>query len=115
MAGPETVTLIRRGEPTGTDAYNQPTYGPPTEVAIDLAFVEPAGSDEPDEADRQPVLTRANVYVPASARAQLGTAPFDGVRIRGEVFEIVGQPADWSSGWTSWDPGIVLTCLRVAG
>lgn len=115
MAGPETVTLIRRGAPTGNDRYGKPVYGASTEVAIAGCMVEPLASDEPDEVDRQPVLTRANVYVPATARADLAGAPWDSARIRGDVFEIVGRPADWQSGFSTWDPGLVLACLRVEG
>jgi hypothetical protein len=116
MAGPETVILVQRGPVDGEDRYGKPTYGPGTEVPIEGCFVEPLASDEPDEVERQPILTRANVYAPPGVREQLAASgPFDQVRIRGELFEIVGDPADWQSGWSTWDPGIVLACLRVEG
>lgn len=115
MAGLETVTLVRRGAEIGQDRYGNPVYDEPTQVAIDGCMVEPLASDEPDEVDRRPVITRANVYTPHTARSELAGAPFDLALIRGEEFEISGRPADWQSGWSSWDPGLVLACLRVEG
>lgn len=115
MAGRETVVLLQRGPEAGVDRYGKPVYGPDVELPIDGCMVEPVGSDETNETERQPILTRANVYAPASARAELDSAPYDRVRIRGDEFLIVGRPADWLSGFSTWDPGIVLACLKVEG
>jgi hypothetical protein len=37
------------------------------------------------------------------------------VRVRGDVWAIDGDPADWRNPFTGWHPGIVLQVGRVDG
>jgi len=107
----ETVTRIRKGAQTGTDGFNQPIYGPDVETDIDGALFAPGGSSEPIEAGRAPVITEPTLYFP-DARPDI--AEDDRVRVRGVIYHVDGNPADWHWG-DDLDGGLVVTLRKVGG
>jgi hypothetical protein len=83
-------TLVARVQ-TGVDRYGEPIFGD-QESALPPARFDPGGISEPVEPGRAPVVTEPTLYwrnawpdVPADAR----------VRVRGTVYEVIGDPADW--------------------
>lgn len=102
----ESVTRIRPGDPTGTDAFGKPIPGPDVELVIDGALVAPAGSSEVlTEAGRVPIVTQTTIYF-RDAWPDITAA--DRVRVRGVVFQVDGVPADWRSD----GPGGLVVTLR---
>lgn len=104
----ETVTRIRHGAQTGTDAFNVPIYGPDIETDITGALVAPGGSTEViTTAGRVPVVTPTTVYF---RDAWPDIVPTDRLRVRGVVYDVAGKPADWRSD----GPGGLVVPLRDA-
>ena len=107
----ETVTVLT-GTPV-TDPYSGETTGiswdTPTEVDVDNVLCEPRPSSEPVQDARNAVVSGFTLYLPA------GTAitSANRVRVRGTVFEVKGEPADWRLG--SWRPGLVVQVGTVTG
>lgn len=102
----ETVTRIRPGAQTGTDAFGQPIYGPDVETDIPGALVAPGGSTEIlTEAGRVPVVTPAALYFRDTWPDIVST---DRLRVRGVVYEVAGKPAEWRSD----GPGGLVVELR---
>ena len=93
----ESVTRIRPGAQTGTDAFNDPIYGPDVEATIDGALFSPGGSTEAPEPGRDPIVTVPTLYFRGSWPDITAT---DRVRVRGQVFEVVGVPANWQPAAT---------------
>lgn len=65
----------------------------------------PGGSEEPKFAANL-VDTDAALYAPAGTDAR----PTDRFRVRGKVYQVVGEPADWGPRW-----GVVIGLRRIAG
>ena len=107
----ETVTRIRAGAPTGTDAFGQPIPGPDVETAIEGALFAPGASSEPVEVGREAVVSSPTLYF-RGARPDLVRT--DRVRVRGLVYELDGDPADWRNG-DSPVGGLVVTLRRAGG
>lgn len=107
----ETVTLLRRVE-TGTDRYGNPTFDWPLPgEELRNCGVAPRATDEPEEIARTPVYQGLTVFAP------VGTVvgPHDRLIVRGEVFEVVGEPGDWRSPFSGWRPGVVINVDRWEG
>lgn len=108
----ETVTLLAPG--TIADPYSGDTaddWTTLTETPIHGVAVEPRPSQEPVQDARNAVTSGYTLYVPAGAQI----APRDRVRVRGEVYSILGEPAEWISPFTGWTPGIVVQVGRTDG
>jgi len=73
--------------------------------------VAPRTSDEETEQGRQGVIVGIAVYAPAGT----DISPHDRMEVRGEVYEVVGEVADWRSPYTGWHPGIVVNLSRMEG
>lgn len=120
MAG-ETVTRIRAGASTENDRYGNPIPGEPAETTLRGAFFAPGGTQEPVEAGRtqEPVeagrtavITEPEIYFPGSWP---DIQPDDRLRIRGDVYEVTGDPADWKSPWASGLGGLAIRLRKVDG
>jgi head-tail adaptor len=89
----ETVTRLRAT--TTTDPYSEGTvedWTTPTETALTtLAPAEPRPSDEPVTDARNAVVSGYTLYLPEATDV---TAQ-DRMRVRGEVFHVLGDPAKW--------------------
>ena len=108
----ETVVVLTAG--TVTDPYSGDTaedWTSPTEVAIDGVGVEPRPSQEPTQDARNAVVSGYTLYMPAGT--VIGAQ--NRVRVRGEVFQVVGDAADWRNPFTGWAPGVVVQTSRQVG
>lgn len=92
----ETVTVLSSG--TATDPYSAElveSWEDPTErEVVTLAPAEPRPSLEPVQDARNAVVSGWTLYLPAGDPV---TAQ-DRVRVRGQVYPVQGQPADWGVG-----------------
>lgn len=109
----ETVTR-QRGTPT-VDPYSGEATGvdwtTPTELAIPGCAFNPGRSTEPLQDARTAVLTQPEVYAPYGSDVLAG----DRLVVRGDVYEVDGNPADWRSPFTGWEPGMVIPLKRAEG
>jgi hypothetical protein len=72
------------------------------------------GSRNPEptrEGRAETVVTDYAVYTPPGA----DVTPYDRLRVRGRVCEVVGRPADWRNPLTGWAPGLVVSVNVVEG
>lgn len=91
MAGfnTETVTVIR---PPALDQFGDPVPGTSTEQLVGGCLFAPGSSDEGDVGTNQ-VVTDGAVYGPAGLDVQHS----DRIRIRGDLYEVVGKPQRWGA------------------
>ena len=111
FAAGETVTRLRA--PLVADRYGNlvPDWDNPDRLDIPDCGVAPRTSDEETEQGRQGVIVGITVYAPPGT----DILPSDRMEVRGEVWEVVGEVADWRSPYTGWHPGIVVNLRRVEG
>lgn len=106
----EPVSVLTAG--TVTDPYSGESvesWDTSTEVTVDGVLCEPRPSGEPVQDARNAVTSGWTLYMPAGAVL----TPQNRVRVRGVVYDVLGEPADWRLG--SWRPGLVVQCERTAG
>jgi hypothetical protein len=111
----ETVTRLRYAT-TGTDRYGNAVRDPddeaPAELPIAGAMFDPGGSVEPVERGREAVITQPTAYFVGQWPDILAS---DQLRIRGRVYEVIGDPGDWRSGFGTSLGGLVVPLKRVDG
>lgn len=107
----ETVTRIRAGASVGTDAFGVPIPGSDVETDITGALFAPGGTSEPVEVGREATVSAPTLYF-RDARPDFVRT--DRVRVRGVVYELDGDPADWRNG-DSHVGGLVVTLRRAGG
>lgn len=109
----ETVTRLRgtavtdpySGEPTGTD------WTAPASLAIPGCAFNPGQSAEPLQVARNAVTSQPEVYAPTGS----DVLPGDRLVVRGKTYDVDGQPADWRSPFTGWEPGLVIALKLTEG
>lgn len=69
------------------------------------------GTSEPVEDNRNVVFTTPQLFCPPGTHITTK----DRVVVRGLVFEVLGDPADWRHPMTGWGPGVVVDLERVTG
>lgn len=106
------VTRVRRGAQNGVDRYGNPVYAPTAETVLPGAMFAPGGTSEPVEAGRSAVITLPTVFFP---RTWPDIEPTDQVRVFAELYEVVGDPAEWRSPWGTNLGGLVVQLNRVEG
>lgn len=106
----ETVTRIRRVETGTPDRYGNPEYTD-EETAVDGAAFAPGGTSEPVEVGRTPEISAPTLYF----KSRPDFRADDRVRVRGLVYMVQGDPADWRSPWTPSFGGLVVPLKRVEG
>lgn len=96
-----------------TDRYGDETedWTTPTEVEVEGVAVEPRPSSEDHRDARNAVTSGFTLYMPATAVV----TPANKVRVRGRVYGVEGEPADWRNPYTGWTPGIVVQTTGVEG
>lgn len=113
FAAGETVTRQRPG--LETDPYSgedvEQDHEAHYELEIPGCAFNPGGSSEPLEAGRSAVITRPEVYAPAGSDILEG----DRLVVRGEVYDVDGDVADWRSPFTGWAAGLVVSLVKVEG
>lgn len=109
----ETVTRKRAG--VSTDPYSTETVADWSLDTIDIAFTGCAvwqeQSTEPVAVRRDEVITWTWVAFQPGA----DVTATDRLLIRGELYDIFGDPFDWRSPLTGWNPGKVAKCRKVDG
>lgn len=110
MVTGETVTIVRPAETT--DAYGNPAadWDDPTETAVDGVAVAPRVDTEDRSAGRQGVIVGLTLYLPAGA----AIAATDRVVVRGDTYEVDGEPGDWRSPYST-AKGVEVAVRRVVG
>ena len=109
----ETVTRIRpvpvldpySGEVTGSTWTNAP------ELPIIGVAVEPRPSSEPVQDARNATVSAFTLYLPPDS----DITPADRVIVRGVVYDVDGDTADWVNPFTGANPGMVIQTKRVSG
>lgn len=97
----ETVTVVR---PPGRDRFGDPRSGTAIEHDIPGCLIAPGPSTENLDAANQ-VDTHLSVYAPSGA----DITATDQVRVRGELYQVVGQPRRWAG------TGVEIALRRVTG
>lgn len=109
----EIVTRLR-GVPA-TDPYSGEESGYdwslPYSIDIPGCAFNPGRSSEPLQDARTAVSTQPEVYAPPGS----DIAPGDRLVVRGVEYEVDGEPADWRSPFTGWEPGMVVALKRTEG
>lgn len=105
---PEVASILTRGV-TGTDGDGNDVYGT-TETLTSGAFA-PEGSTELVQGQAT-VISNPTFYL--SDGAPIPDAD-DQLRVRGVVYNIDGQPAQYQNPYTGSAPGAVLRLNRVTG
>ncbi len=109
----ETVTRLRgtpildpySGEVTGLD------WSTPIELAIPDTGIEPRPTSEPVQDARNAVVSGFTLYAPFG----VDVTPADRVRVRGTIYDVDGEVAEWRNPFTGWSAGSVVQTKRVAG
>lgn len=103
----ETVTILTAG--TVSDPYsgeNVEDWSTPVERdVVTLAPAEPRPSDEPQQDARNSVTSGFTLYLPDGDPI----ARTDRVRVRGSVYPVQGEPADWMNA------GVVVQAYGTVG
>lgn len=99
------VTRLRRAE-SGKDRYGDPVYEE-TSVELPPALFAPGGASEPVVSGREPVVTEPTVYWRGVWPDVVAS---DRLVVRGRVYEVVGDPADWRGNLVG---GLVVRLMRV--
>lgn len=107
----EAVTRIRT-QSAGVDRHGNPVPGDPVESPLFGALFAPGSTSEPFEVGRAAVIAEPTLYFP---RTWPDLRPTDQVRVRGGVFEVIGDPSDWRSAYATAAGGLVVTLKRVEG
>lgn len=107
----ETVTILRGA--SATDRYRNPVvdWANPTRTDVDALAVAPTSATEDIAAGRDATVTTFDLYLPATTDLR----PTDRVEVRGAVYDVDGEPADWRHPRSGRRPGLVATVRRVDG
>lgn len=97
----ETFFIVR---PPGKDRFGDPLPGGPIEIPLPGCLFAPGSSVENLNGANQTEADGA-VYAPAGT-VVLAT---DKMRVRGDLYEVVGKPADWGAS------GVVIDLSLVTG
>ncbi|MFB7647130.1 hypothetical protein ACFC0S_16760 [Streptomyces sp. NPDC056084] len=112
----ETITIVRTGTSPGRDKYGQPLPGPVTETAVPGCVVTPRPENvrigAAPQQGRDTVITGWNVYAPPGTDIRTT----DRLRIRGGLWEVTGETADWGrSPFTALSGPVEVTADRISG
>lgn len=107
------------GEPVTVQARvvgSEDSHGNPIEtfadpVTVDGCAFDPGGSVETLEPGREAVVTRPRVFVPVGTVVTARSL----MTVRGLLYRVDGDPADYRNPFTGWQPGIVVNLERAEG
>lgn len=89
----ETVTVVTPGK--AADPYaGEEESTEPTSVEVSRVMVEPRPSSEPVQDARNAVVSGFTLYLPPGTPV----GPHNRVQVRGETYDVLGEPADWQVG-----------------
>ncbi|MEU1778104.1 MULTISPECIES: hypothetical protein [Streptomyces] len=112
----ETIVIVRNGPSPGRDSYGQPIPGPETETTVHGCVVSPRPENirigSPPQQGRDSVITGWTVYAPPGTDIRTT----DRLRIRGSLWEVTGETADWGhSPFTGTQGPVEVTADRITG
>lgn len=87
------MTALLEGGIIDEDGLGNPIYGPPTEAPF-LGEFRPLAGSEPPLANRDLVVTRFRVFLPASVAIKSS----DKVVFRGDTYAVIGEPEPHNIG-----------------
>ena len=101
------------------DPYNRKVreFAPPEEIrtvppeAFRDLLVAPGSSSEPAQRMSYRVVIQMTLFLAANP----GIGPLDQITVRGQRYDVDGDPGDWGTGFTDWDPGIEVRLRKVLG
>lgn len=105
----ETVTVVRAG--SSTDPYSLETvtdWTSPTETDLPGCAFDPGTASEPASNWRLTFSATPTLYAPPGA----DITKRDRVIVRGLLYEVSGEPADWRSPWTGQQMGLVVALSK---
>jgi len=105
-------SVIFEARVTGSeDAYGNPveSFGAP--VTVPGCAFDPGASQEVYEPGRNPVTTAPRVFAPVGTVVTARSR----VTVRGKVYLVDGEPAEWWNPYTGSTPGTVVTLEAVDG
>jgi hypothetical protein len=102
----ETVVRIRSA---GRDQFGDPTGPAVPDLSIPGCAVAPRQAGEQIGQGRIAVTSGLTLYVPPGP----DILPSDRIEVRGVVYEVEGEPAEWRSPFTGWEPGREVQLTRV--
>lgn len=108
----ETVQILTAG--TATDPYSDETvndWSTSTALAVTGVGIEPRPSSEPVQNARNAVVSGFTAYLPP------GTAitSANRVTVRGNTYDVQGEPAVWRNPFSGWAPGIIVQLEKTEG
>ena len=109
----ETVTRIRATpvlDPYSGEVTSL-SWDVPDELNIEGVGVEPRPSTEPVQDARNAVVSAFTLYTDINP----DVTPSDRIRVRGVVYDVDGEVADWRNPFTGWAAGSVIQTKRVNG
>lgn len=110
----EPITVTTRAKQVDADGnpvldeFNNPVYLT-TSVTVSGAFAPAIGYETTNSQDQ--VVTQPTAYLPAG----MVVTSLSKLTIRGQDYEVDGDPQDWRSPFTGWAPGIVVPLKRTSG
>ena len=108
----ETVTVLAAQLVEDEYGNTVESWDTPTTVAtVPGVGVEPRPVSETFNDDRNAVTSGYTLYLPAGVAV---TAQHR-VEVRGEVWPVLGDPAEWRNPFTGWQPGMVVQVGRTDG
>lgn len=109
IRGGETVVIKRRTQ-DGVDDYGNPKWVT-TQVVVRDCLIAFGSSDEPAEADRDPIDTSLTLYLPPATVVE----PGDVFHLRATDFVKDGSPQEWVSPFDGFPTGVVIKVRRRNG
>lgn len=115
------MTTVTFTPPRDLDAHKMPVEGPdPTPVVLRGCIVSPrvrgteATSRDIRDRAQETIAAGLTVYPPPGAPAidHRATAVVDGYP---GTWQVDGEPVDWTSGLTGWNPGGEIILTRAGG
>lgn len=107
-----TVTVVRG---PGFDAYGDRLSGEPTRHEISGCALARSTLSEIDDRGREGVISSLTLYAPAGAdllatdQVEITSGPVAG------LYELDGEPFEWTSPYTGWTPGLEVSLRRAEG
>lgn len=86
-----TVTLLQRNQ-TGTDAFNHPVYGEPTEIPVENVLVAPTSAGGEEVLSDLDLTGRKATYTLAIPKGDANVWEGNQVRFFGETWKVIGMP-----------------------
>jgi SPP1 family predicted phage head-tail adaptor len=101
----ESITQTRRNS-TSVDSYGQPVYTTTTSTVNAIVSVRVSGTNF--DADQIVLTEGLTIYLPSGHDVR----DDDTFTIRGNTYQMDGDPFDWRNGLGSWSPGTVVNLQR---